>query len=374
MDSKTPQRIARLTPLADVLARVTALAGPVAPREAAPHEAVGRALAADAFAGETLPAQALALHDGWAIASDATLDATSYAPAPLPALPGRIDTGEAMPAGADAVASLDAVNVRGGEAEALANIAPGESVLPAGADAARGAILRRAGERIDLRTAAVLAAAGIARVRIREPRIRIVSTRSGRFAEVIADFIAGAAMRDGGKIVAVEMAADSDCLAGALQRADADAIVAIGGTGTGRADASVQILARIGRVETHGVAIAPGETAGFGMMGMRPVLLVPGRFDAALAVWLLLGRPLLVRLAAARAIGRGATATLSRKVSSHLGLTELVPVRGRQGVVEPLATGYLPLHALAGADGWIVVPPGSEGYPAGASVEVHVWP
>ncbi len=44
---KPPQRIARLTPLDDVLARIDALVGPVAPREVALAEAVGRVLAGD---------------------------------------------------------------------------------------------------------------------------------------------------------------------------------------------------------------------------------------------------------------------------------------------------------------------------------------
>ena len=43
--------------------------------------------------------------------------------------------------------------------------------------------------------------------------------------------------------------------------ADVDAVIAIGGTGVGRDDASVATLARLGRVEVHGIALSPGETA-----------------------------------------------------------------------------------------------------------------
>jgi len=43
-------------------------------------------------------------------------------------------------------------------------------------------------------------------------------------------------------------------------------------------------------------------------------------------------------------------------------------------VVEPLATRYLPLSSLTRADGWILVPAESEGYPAGAAVNVRPWP
>ncbi len=65
---------------------------------------------------------------------------------------------------------------------------------------------------------------------------------------------------------------------------------------------------------------------------------------------------------------------LKRKVTSTIGMTELVPVRCAGGMAEPLASGYLSFMALAQSDGWIVVPAESEGFPAGAQVAVRPWP
>ena len=67
-------------------------------------------------------------------------------------------------------------------------------------------------------------------------------------------------------------------------------------------------------------------------------------------------------------------AELSRKVASSLGVAEVVPVRRRFSQVEPLAGAYLAPQTLARADGWILVPADSEGYPAGAQVPVRPWP
>jgi molybdopterin biosynthesis enzyme len=136
----------------------------------------------------------------------------------------------------------------------------------------------------------------------------------------------------------------------------------------------VHTLERAGRLEVHGIALSPGETAAFGRVDTRPVLLVPGRLDAALAVWLTLGQRLLARLAAATEESPAQLMGLSRKVASPLGLAEVVPVRLRDGAAEPLASGHWPLAAIAQADGWILVPPDSEGYPAGAEVVVRQWP
>ena len=56
-----PQRIARLTPLADVLARLEALIEPVTPRATDPFAARGRTLAEDVVIPAPMPATARAL-------------------------------------------------------------------------------------------------------------------------------------------------------------------------------------------------------------------------------------------------------------------------------------------------------------------------
>ena len=48
------------------------------------------------------------------------------------------------------------------------------------------------------------------------------------------------------------------------------------------------------------IAVSPGETAAFGFVGTRPVLLMPGRLDSALAIWLLIGRHIIAKLSGGR--------------------------------------------------------------------------
>jgi molybdopterin molybdotransferase len=367
------QRIARLTPLADVLARIDALVGPVEPREVAIAQALGRVIVGDLAAG-MCPPQALALRDGWAVDSDLTADAGPYAPVPLRAA-ARIEVGQPLPHGADAVAEVDAVEFRDGRAAAIAAIARGEGVLPAGADAVPSSLLLPAGKRLNRIGAAVLGAAGISRVIIRAPSVRVLRARPGPDAviDAAAGFVARAVDAEGGAVLADQSAGDDRQLEDALREADVDAVIAIGGTGLGRNDASVSTLARLGRVEVHGIALSPGETAAFGFVGARPVLLLPGRLDAALAVWLVIGRRLLARLSGSSEEPDAVSAKLTRKAASNPGMAELIPVRCHGGTAEPLGTGYLSLQALAQADGWILVPADREGYPAAAEVMVRPW-
>jgi molybdopterin molybdotransferase len=264
------------------------------------------------------------------------------------------------------------VTLRHGAAQALAPVGPGEGVLPAGGDAEGGAVLLAAGTRLRRLQVSLLVAAGITRVQVRAPRLALVRARTGGDTAIDAalDLVAGDIGAAGGIAIVREAA-----LADALQDEAVDVVVAIGGTGAGRNDTSVTTLARLGQVGVHGIALAPGETAAFGLVGPRPVLLLPGRLDAALAAWLVLGRRLMARLCGgASEEAPAAKAKLGRKVTSALGLAELVPVRLRDGTAEPIASGYVPFSALARADGWILVPAESEGYPPGAEVMVRPWP
>jgi molybdopterin molybdotransferase len=371
--SDTVQRIARLTPLRDVLAMIEARVSSVAPQEVELGQAFGRVLAADILAPGDCPPAAIALRDGFSVRAELTRDAGPYAPAPLPENCARIDVGQALPADGDAVALPDAVMVGDGAAQAQAPVAAGEGVLPAGADATAGAVLKRAGERLGCLDLAALAACGVARARIRVPRVRLfVAAAPDRRIAAARDLITAALAREGAVLFADRKPASQ--LEAALCDENADAVLVIGGTGSGRDDASITTLQRVGQVAVHGIALTPGETAAFGFAGARPVLMLPGRLDAALAVWLLLGKILLARLSGLAEQEPPASAVLSRKVTSTLGLSELVPVRREGERAEPLASGYLPLSVLAKADGWILIEADSEGSAPGTRVAVWPWP
>jgi molybdopterin molybdotransferase len=65
----------------------------------------------------------------------------------------------------------------------------------------------------------------------------------------------------------------------------------------------------------------------------------------------------------------------ARKIASSLGMAEICPVRfGTGDTVDPLPsfaeTGQM---AAVGADGFAIVPQGSEGYPRGARITVYLY-
>src|SRR5262249_61320911 len=128
-------------------------------------------------------------------------------------------------------------------------INPGTGVLAPGTDTDSAIPLRRAGERLRNVDLAAFSAAGIARVTVREPRIRVLPVRGSGIISAAARFVAtdierlGGAARldDSGRGLDVAMAAES-----------ADAIVAIGGAGRGRKGRSGAAPAPGGGPAGHG--------------------------------------------------------------------------------------------------------------------------
>jgi len=374
------QRVTRLTPLDEVLAAIDALVQPVPPSGLRIGAAFGRVLAADVMIAQPMPQRPVALRDGWAVSSERMADAGPYAPVPLLRPPEWVEVGEPLPAGADAVMPADAVVIGAGTAEAVAPVAAGDGVLAAGANAGPEAPLRRAGQTIRAVEIAVLGALGVHEVTVRQPRVRLVPAGFPQDAtdETRIGLIGRAIEADGGVVCGrprepTDHILEENLLAEALAADDSDAVIVVGGVGMGRRQFAVETLARIGAAPIHGIGLKPGSDAAVGSVGARPVLLLPGQHDAALAVYLVLGRRLLARLTGATA-EPASHAVLSRKIVSTVGMAELVLMRRWPDGVGPIAAEHFPLQAITQAVGYVVVPPASEGYPAGSVVEMRPLP
>jgi molybdopterin molybdotransferase len=293
----------------------------------------------------------------------------------LTPVPRWVEVGDPLRDGADAVMPPDAVIISGGVAEAQASVVPGDGVLAKGASAGPGEPLRRAGQILRAVDLAIMGSLGVARVQVRVPRVRLLP------ASLLADadhsripLVGRAIALDGGTVVDDEQdGKNSHGLEDALLAADVDAVIVVGGVGMGRHECAVTTLARVGAVAIHGVGLRPGDSAAIGSVGARPVLLLPGQLDAALAAYLVVGGRLLAKLTG-RTADRAIAAVLTRKIVSTVGVAEVVLVRTCQNGVEPIAAGHFPLQAMTQADGYVVVPPASEGYAAGTVMEMRPLP
>ena len=99
---------------------------------------------------------------------------------------------------------------------------------------------------------------------MREPRIRVLPLRGSGIVVAAARLVAGDIERRGGVVKLDDAGRD---LGTVLAAENTDAIVVIGGTGSGRNDNGVLTMARDCELALHGIALTPGETAALGFAG-----------------------------------------------------------------------------------------------------------
>ena len=263
----------------------------------------------------------------------------------------------------------DAVDVSGSISEVLAEGVPGQGVRRAGQDIAAGTPVVAAGSPVAAAAVMLARAAGIAAMRVRRPRLRMVIVPgSGGAAQMIVDHARAA----GADVAVVNAnARDAASIASMLDTAICDLLLPVGGSGVGRQDAAVTALDVRGKVLAHGIALQPGRTAAVGTIEGVPVVALPGSPDQAFAVWLALVRPVLDRLSS-RQPRKSYALPLARKIASQVGLAEIALLAQEQGAWLPLAVGDLSLQGMARADGWLLVPGDSEGFAAGERVDAYL--
>ena len=342
----------------------------------------GRVLAEAIRAAEPIPQRDRAALDGFAVEANASLGASAYNPVRLPSV--VVAAGDALPAGTDAVIPLELAEPDSEDCiEMVEAVAAGANVEHEGSVATVGAVLAPAATRLAPRHIGLLMRAGRHEIPVvRRPRVRILASEPPRgraWDDSNTPMICAAVERDGGVVaecVAVER--EQIAIRAALIEAEADIVLVIGGTGRGTDDHSAAALAGAGELSIHGVALGPGETTGLGRTGGGvPVVLLPGAPAACLWSYELFAGRAIRRLGGLGADLRYRTREMvtERKIVSSLGMTEICAIRFDTGdTFEPLPSfAEIGLMAAAGADGFVIVPQGSEGYPQGARIAVYLY-
>ena len=384
----------------DALGWIDALPVADAEEDALLTEVAGRILARDANSKLDLPPVDRAAVDGIAVHAEETIGASSYNPCVLqwtaaasdlaPGGARRVNAGDPLPGGADAVIRLEHVGSDGvGRATLTEPMAAGSGIERSGSQATRGSRLVAAGHRLAAADIGMLASAGLADVCVvARPRVRCLLAEgtiqaghplpSGGVYDANRPLLRTLIERDGGIVVDQRtIARERAALRHALLLPGADLVLVVGGTGSGSNDHAAPALAEAGEVAIHGIALRHAETAGMGLAARVPVFLLPGNPMACLLAYeLFAGR-------AVRRLGRQNPAlpfpsremTARRKIVSEIGMLELRPVRcPSPDLAEPMpALAEAGLKALADADGFVLVPENSEGYPQGTTVTVYLY-
>jgi molybdopterin molybdotransferase len=399
---------ARRTTVAEVWAWIDAQAQPLPPVDVPLGGAAGRVLAADVVSTVDVPAFDRAMMDGYALRGAETQGASAYQPLEFqivgdarpgracacPVGPGqavRIMTGAPLPPDCDAVLPAERCEAAGTTLRALDEVPPHRHVSRRGEDIAAGSRVLHAGRRLRPQDVGVLSSIGVSRVPVvRRPRVALLITGdevgpAGHppppegVADANGPMLQALVRRDGGLVARRARIPDSARrLSKALSAAAAacDVVLISGGSSVGEEDRAPAVLAELGELAIHGVAMRPSSPAGMGRIGNTLVFLLPGNPVSCLCAYDFFAGRAIRRLG-----GRGGgfpyhsvRLPLARKLASAPGRVDYARVRIVAEKVEPLAiSGASLLSSTTVADGFVVVPEEQEGYPEGAWVEVYLY-
>ena len=367
----------------------------------------GRVAAEAVIAGIDVPAFARSAMDGFAVVGESTFGASAQAPVAL-ALIGetkagrwfagtlrhgeavRITTGAPIPTGADAIAIAEIAETDGDTVRVREAVAPGKHVSAVGEDIRRGDLVVQRGRRLRPQDVGVLASIGAAEILVvRRPRVSILITgdevlpagdapRDALISDADGPMLRALAERDGaGAIELRYLPDDRDAMRALFAAHDGDVLLVSGGSSVGPEDHAPTVLAELGEVAVHGVALRPASPAGFGFLrGGCPVFLLPGNPVSCLCAYEFFAGPTI------RALGgrsrawphRRARLPLAAKIVSELGRTDYMRVSITDGRVAPIMTsGASILSSTTRADGVVIVAAHREGHGEGEEVEVHLY-
>jgi molybdopterin molybdotransferase len=318
-----------LLTVAAALTEIEARISPVVATETVPlAAAAGRILARDVIATMNLPPHANSAVDGYAVAhadllpdQETALPVTGRAaaghPFGRPARRGeaiRIFTGAPMPEGADTVMMQEDCAVEDQRVRLRPGIKKGANRRHAGEDIAKGETALSVGLRLRAPDLGLAAALGCREICTFRPlRVALMSTGDeirdpgaplppGAIYDANRVMLAalltglGCAVSDFG-IRPDREAALADTLAAAS--ADHDLIVTSGGVSTGEEDHVKSAIERLGSLHFWRLAIRPGRPVALGQVGGVPLIGLPGNPVAVIVTFVVLGRPLVLRLAGA---------------------------------------------------------------------------
>jgi putative molybdopterin biosynthesis protein len=361
-------------------------------------EAHGRVTAAAVWARISSPHYHAAAMDGYAVRSEETRGASETRPLRLQIgdQAVAVDTGDPLPTGMNTVIMIEETQLiqQAGEKliEILAAAPPWSHVRPMGEDIVATELVLPANHRLRPQDLGALAGSGHTTVTVyRRPRIAILPTgtelvppgselQPGDIIEYNSLMLGAQAEEAGCDVTRLPIVVDNYAALKAAVRGalvDHDLVVINAGSSAGSEDFTSTLVAELGTLCVHGIAIRPGHPVVLGVAEGKALVGIPGYPVSASVTFDLLVKPLLYRWQGVRPPERPVIdAVLTRKVLSGLGEDHFLRVTvgkvGERFVATPLTGGAGVLMSLVKADGVVTIPRFAEGHPAGATVQVEL--
>jgi len=353
------------------------------------EEAAGRITSGPVFARYSVPEIHLSAMDGIAVVSAETKGASEQHPVTLDRT-ARVNTGNVVPQEYDAVIMIEDVWEADGRYTIRKAAAPWQHVRPAGEDLAESEMVMPTAHRIREHETGALATYGITHPEVIAVRVGLVPTGSelvpagtrpkpGQVVEsntVMAKAMLGAAGATCTRYPFVEDQPEKihDAIARAAK--ENDIVIVSAGSSAGTRDFTADVIAGLGEVLVHGVAIKPGKPVIIGRIGNKPVFGLPGYPLSALTVLREIVLPFLRNYGMYVPEPDRIPAQITTSLAKEIGSDEFVLCTlGRVGsrwVVSPQSKGAGVQMSGIRANAYLRVPRESEGFDAGREVDARL--
>ncbi len=359
------------------------------------EKAAGRITAAPVYAKVSSPHYNASAMDGVAVRAMDTFGASETSPKRLKMgeFVQMVDTGDPLPPGCDSVIMIEDIHfIAEDEFEITSAASPWQHVRVIGEDVVATEMILPGNHRLRPVDLGGILAGGVTEIYVYpKPKVALLPTGSelvqpgaglkeGDIIEYNTRVFAALVDEWGGLPIRYDITVDDygllkERLKNALD--EADVVLINAGSSAGREDYTAELVAEMGEVFTHGVAIKPGKPVILGLANGKPVVGVPGYPVSAVLGMELFVKPVVYRKIGSVPPARSlADCVMSRKIVSPMGVEEFVRVKlGRVGdkiIATPISRGAGVIMSMIRADGMLRVPRLSEGYNAGDVAPVEL--
>ena len=357
------------------------------------YDALGRITAEAIFAKCSSPMFNASAMDGVAVVAARTKYASEREPLALTLDEDYkiVDTGDPIKSPYDAVIMAeDIIEVDDEHIKIMESVPGWQHVRPVGEDIVAGEMILPSNHQIRAVDIGVLLAGGILEIPVlSKPRVGIIPTgteiikpydnpKEGDIIDSNSGMFAGMAMEQGCLPKIYDIVPDIyDEIKETVKKVleENDLVVVNAGSSAGTEDYTVSVLAELGEVVIHGVAMKPGKPVILAIVNGKPVIGLPGYPVSAYLAFDTFVTPVINKMLKASLKSKNVVkATLAKRLISSLKHREYVRVKvghvGGKLVASPLTRGAGAVMSLVKADGFCIIPQNSEGALAGEEVDI----
>ncbi len=365
------------------------------------EDTLGRVTAEPVFARLSAPSYHAAAMDGIAVKAEGTYGTTEKEPRILRVGTDAIwiNTGQVLPREYNAVIMVEKLHqIDDANLEIRSPAYPWQNIRKVGEDIVATQLLIPQNHVIRPYDMGALITAGVSRISVRKmPKVTIIPTgtelvshrnisdleylKDGQIIESNSVTLSGLVKDSHGVPVVKEIIPDNeDSIRDELLKAaesDTDVVIINAGSSAGSKDYTAGIIAELGKVHVHGVAMMPGKPTILGEINDKPVIGNPGYTVSAVLSFEQFVKPLLYSLQELR-LKKKKTISVrpSRNIPSKLGTEEFLRVNignvNGRAVATPLPRAAGSVTTLTRAEGIVRIPALSEGITQEEDVEAEL--